>query len=394
MKRILIKMMMLLCLTAGQSVLAAPSGQFFDVDVTSTTITTSTVTNQFYTNAGVRIDTPGFSLAEAGVECQLLSNGFCLFSVSKQKPVTISFEGVGSQVGFTLCLNGKGPLGCEKHSVPLTLFVTTLAGNVAESVDHGVTWTLAPSKPDGSPVNGIALLKAETLLGLSVEPGFPEPVRITATESGNVLSSNNRGFTWTTLTPPDSGSPVFDLVTDSSATLLLVGTGSGKVMRSYDRGLSWSGTPKNPDGSAVYGVDFIGNQTGAEQQLLASTADGHVAFSSDGGREWILSTPFLDAVPVFDISASANNVWYAGSGLGQMAVSYDLGRTWVQVVSPNETAVNGIRAQHQAVSYVGTALGDVLYSSDFGGSWMRLSASPDGTEVIGINSFPEPERRP
>ena len=50
----------------------------------------STIHNHIYQFAGIKINTPGYTIENLGVDCTTVSNGYCLFSVSDTTAKTIS----------------------------------------------------------------------------------------------------------------------------------------------------------------------------------------------------------------------------------------------------------------------------------------------------------------
>lgn len=92
------------------------TGAFFNVASSGTSVTiTTTVPNHTYPNAGIKIDSSGYSLSGG---CASYNNGYCLFSVSNTSPKTLTISGPSTKkLDITLCLNGKGPLTCQNYSV-------------------------------------------------------------------------------------------------------------------------------------------------------------------------------------------------------------------------------------------------------------------------------------
>lgn len=120
-----------LSLLLSQSSFATP-GLFFNVTSSGLDLSIRTTPNHFYPAAGIRIDTPGISLAAPGGDCVLNSNGFCLFPVSNTAPATIKLTGNTSPVNLTLCLNGTAHVTCQKYTVALTVLpYAYITNNVA-----------------------------------------------------------------------------------------------------------------------------------------------------------------------------------------------------------------------------------------------------------------------
>lgn len=65
------------------------SCQHYNVSASNLSIST-TIPNRTYPFAGIKIETPGYSLADTALNCTPLSNGFCMFSVSDASPVNIN----------------------------------------------------------------------------------------------------------------------------------------------------------------------------------------------------------------------------------------------------------------------------------------------------------------
>jgi len=54
---------------------------------------TTTLPQRTYASAGIKVNTPGVKISGVGTSCRLISNGYCLFSVSDTKPTTIALLG-------------------------------------------------------------------------------------------------------------------------------------------------------------------------------------------------------------------------------------------------------------------------------------------------------------
>ena len=117
MKRILtsIGSLLLLC-QAG----FAASGLFFDVTSSGNMIQIRTNITNTYSNAGIKINTPGYRISNPGVDCKPASNGYCLFSVNNATTKSIAITGSPGTISLTLCLNGSGPISCQNYSAVLS----------------------------------------------------------------------------------------------------------------------------------------------------------------------------------------------------------------------------------------------------------------------------------
>ena len=68
------------------------SCQTYTLTALTLTITTTTP-RKTYPYAGIKINTPGFTIANIGATCTPISNGYCLFSVSSTSPIVINLVG-------------------------------------------------------------------------------------------------------------------------------------------------------------------------------------------------------------------------------------------------------------------------------------------------------------
>jgi hypothetical protein len=141
----------------------AAAGLFFEVTLSGSTLNIrTTIPNHTYPGAGIKINSAGFSLTNAGSECTMAGNGYCLFSVSNATTKTISITGSSGTLNVTLCLNGNGPLSCQNFNVVFASFSTVAYVTNAQDVqscpinNDGTFSTCIPSTPFLNAV-GIAL---------------------------------------------------------------------------------------------------------------------------------------------------------------------------------------------------------------------------------------------
>lgn len=121
----------------------AESGLFFNINASSNQLNiTTTIPNHFYPNAGIKIDTPGYTLTG----CRPAANGYCLFSVSDSTPALLSVNGSATSVSAILCLNGLGPLSCQHYTVPTVIF----SGIAYVTNTNNNTVSICPVSADGS----------------------------------------------------------------------------------------------------------------------------------------------------------------------------------------------------------------------------------------------------
>lgn len=116
-----IRLSVVLCLMAIHVDVNAGSSPLFTVSSSGLNLSiSSTRINHTYPAAGIKINTPDYSLANGGVDCSPASNGYCLFAVNNTKPTSLSIKGpANGLLNLSLCLNGKGPLSCQTYDVSL-----------------------------------------------------------------------------------------------------------------------------------------------------------------------------------------------------------------------------------------------------------------------------------
>lgn len=77
--------------------------------------------NHTYTQAGIKINTPGYRLSMSGTQCTPKPNGYCTFTVSDKVRKTLSVTGPTGNVAFTLCLDGVGKLSCQNYTASILI---------------------------------------------------------------------------------------------------------------------------------------------------------------------------------------------------------------------------------------------------------------------------------
>lgn len=109
------KLVVFFSLIYCQNNFANQTGLFFNVTASGPTIFISTtVPNHVYPIAGIKINTPGYTIISG---CSPISNGYCEFSVSDTAPAILSVNGPAGTLSITLCLNAPGPVTCQNYTL-------------------------------------------------------------------------------------------------------------------------------------------------------------------------------------------------------------------------------------------------------------------------------------
>ena len=117
MKKHIINIVFYLFILPTPTVFAEQSHPLFNVTSTGLTLTLKTTyPNHVYTEAGIKLITPEYSLANPDQDCIQIANGYCSFSVSNSAEKTISLHGKSGQVTANVCLNATAPVSCQYYT--------------------------------------------------------------------------------------------------------------------------------------------------------------------------------------------------------------------------------------------------------------------------------------
>ena len=125
------------------------AGNLFTVTGTTAQLTVGVVPNHTYPAAGIKITSNNYALSGVGTDCTMSGSGYCNFLISKNTPRQFAISGSGSSVNIQLCLNGVGPLSCQKYTVPLTPAGDTVTDYVYVVNSLGNTVSLCQGSADG-----------------------------------------------------------------------------------------------------------------------------------------------------------------------------------------------------------------------------------------------------
>lgn len=95
----------------------ATTGPLFNASMLGGNLQVSTtIPGKTYSLSGVRIDTPGYSFTNPGSDCQLISNGYCIFS-SSNTPANIGISGPPGAFSATVAANGYAPVNLMQVTI-------------------------------------------------------------------------------------------------------------------------------------------------------------------------------------------------------------------------------------------------------------------------------------
>jgi ligand-binding sensor domain-containing protein len=247
----------------------------------------------------------------------------------------------------------------------------TVAGNTAfasktsgvyRSDDAGRTWW---------PVIGGPLAPAPIgLLAVTVSPRFAADGRVWVGASDGLLTSSDRGATWSALPLRDPAPTVLTLIAAPNG-VLFAGTQADGVFRSSDSGGRWSAWNF---GLLDLSVLALAASPNFEQDdlVFAGTVSG-LYRSTTGGRAWRLAADLPDEAPALCVAAAVDGQRVA-AGLEESGLwcSRDGGVAWVAVAQPELAGtVNAVAFAADGACWA--ANNDSLWRSDDGATWTEIA---------------------
>lgn len=277
MKRNFIKACIVLLVLMCETGFAA-SGLFFNVSASGLNLTIrTTIPSHTYPAAGIKINTPGYALANASPGCTMSPNGYCLFSVSDTVPASINISGPSGTVKLTLCLDGKGPLSCQNYSL-------TVANGSCGRFKTGFTgsWSTVANNPLGTGVGFSGYLPQ----------GAPATLYLGHSNTLDSFTSSGSGGSYTTLSPPPTNFQSYGSIAYFGGSLWAMT--SGQVIQYNLTTNIWTtpGTGLVTKNDAQTTVDDKGNlwtwqdaSNLLEYNIASGTTTTHPLFASHGSSE-------------------------------------------------------------------------------------------------------------
>ncbi len=308
------------------------------------------------------------------------------------------------------------------------LFIGSLDGTLARSVDGGYSWEVMPPLEDSGSITSLAVspdylrdgtvlvgtetggvfrttdsgrtarpanfgLLDPTVLALVCAPGWPDrPVAFAATIDG-VFRSTNGGRAWRPSGEDLDGLSVQALAVSPAFTrdgTVFAGSEEDGLFRSTDGGDSWQPLGEGVLDSTINAL-WVAPDFRTTRLVLAGTAGGGVYRSADAGDTW--SAVLSPGGAVLALTGDGQTVFagFHGSGVHR---SSDGGQTW-------EECREGLYAH--AFTYLSAANNGALFvagpdtgifTSSNGSDWKALPALPDLSALAAMTVWPDYHRKP
>ena len=147
------------------------------------------------------------------------------------------------------------------------------------------------------------------------------------------------------------------------------GTGQG-VKRSTDGGKSWHRQDTGADLETIYlDVLFLNAQHG-----FAVGAYGKFRTTSDGGKNWLSSSPSDHDIHYNRITATPGGRLFLAGESGSLLISSDSGLTWKSSAVPYDGSLFGYVPVDENTGVVHGLRGHILTTSDRGATWAPINS--------------------
>ena len=247
-----------------------------------------------------------------------------------------------------------------------TLFAGTTAGGIFRSTDGGGSWAKV----------GAGVTESD-IISLAASPNYATDGTIFAGTGGGILSSTDRGLTWTQRADFDNS--VNDIVVLPSTPLTLFAAGDDRLAKSSDGGMNWTNLNVASSPGSFAAVAASPNYA-VDQTLFAGTRwneCGKLYKSTNGGLTWgqvnhggwceirdIALSPAYPTDPTIFVGADWNGLYQTTND----------GNEWTRPLEQNRfeaVAVSPAFTTDQIVFAAGVGEG-IFKSADGGAAWAPL----------------------
>lgn len=160
-----------------------------------------------------------------------------------------------------------------------------------------------------------------------------------------------------------------------------------RLFKSGNGGSSWKELVNGLDHTHhISSIEIPDSSAESDTVFIATLGDG-VYRSTNGGVSWNKTNVGLHNLEIKHLTARSQGVILALDTAGQLHTSKDNGNSWLNAVTPENTAITSISQQTQFIDnkiLAGDSQGRVLSSTDSGVHWMTIAHLPVKTTVTEI----------
>lgn len=221
-----------------------------------------------------------------------------------------------------------------------------------------------------------ARLAAQSLLLDAAERGT---LWVAVGERGHILTSRDRGATWT-----QAGVPTRALLTGIWMHDDRLGWAVGHdetILRTEDGGVTWQLVHSAPEAERpLLDVWFADSKHG-----FAVGAYGAFLATADGGTVWEERHLSDDDFHLNAIGAAADGTLYIAAEAGHLYRSEDHGESWHALTAPYEGSFFGVLPLGDGALLVFGLRGKLFRSDDRGATWTSIATSTESTLMAGLD---------
>ncbi len=262
--------------------------------------------------------------------------------------------------------------------LPDELMLATTVGEVQLSRTAGEHWT-----------SGGVNLSAFGVTQPIISAADPDLYLIVASHSG-LLRSDNRGLTWSLITPPSTFGWALDAVDadPNDSDVMLAVDAAGELHRTTDGGQTWTLIDTSFAGALAFAHDVAGRVYRAASSGIARSDDGGATWGVAAGPTWM---------DVLEPAPSDSRYVYATDSWGGSVYFLDPGGLWQTATTSPDKPVLSLAVEwtdpstaYAGADHPGTAgeTGGIYKTSDGGRGWARIPGALDSFDVVAIQTHP------
>ncbi len=279
-------------------------------------------------------------------------------------------------------LDGDDVLSIATHpTISGKLFAVTRYSGAFRSTDFGATWVKLANYGTIAELTNVSVTDPSNAL-----------VVYAGTEGYGVFASGDSGQTFAPRVTGLTNYNINAIAFDPSTPSRLYAASDNGVFKSTDSANSWTTTGLSTGEATDIAVD----NEGAVKRIWITVRGEGVAYSSDGGASFTLSTNGIGSLDLtsveLEIIGAVKRIWITSHGGSGVAFSDDFGQSWISASGNGLTDrdVNDLSIENGTVKRIWiTCDSGVFFSEDHGLSWSERSTGlPADTPVTSVSIDP------